>query len=121
MVRKVAHIVITVILLVSTTGITVTRHYCGSNLRSSTLIGEPESCCDTPGCCHNEKEHFKIDENFALSAFLFDFDPIMETVPQLFETVSVDIPVRVKGDIFSDRPSPPLLRSLLVSHQTFLL
>ena len=49
------------VLLLTTTGITITEHYCGSRLVSVNLFSEPDKCCDNSDCCHNETIIVKLD------------------------------------------------------------
>ncbi|MEZ5011652.1 MAG: hypothetical protein R2744_08680 [Bacteroidales bacterium] len=116
---EVLNIVISMLLLVSTTGVTVTRHYCGNNLRSVSLLEQPSPCCDDPGCCHNEYETIKVKDEFSVSSSHFNFElfdlqvPVTgyETVAELYHFVRV----------FSDSPSPPDLSSRLSILQSFIL
>ena len=66
MFRKSLNIIIASILLISTTGFTVSKHYCGSTLVSMTLNSEAESCCGMNGSyCHNESDFFQVDDDFS--------------------------------------------------------
>lgn len=67
MLRKTHYIIIAVMLLISTAGFTVSKHYCGTRLIETSLNALPESCCDstgTPNCCHNEVMHYQLDDDF---------------------------------------------------------
>ena len=81
MFRKVSHIVISLLLLTSTVGLTLSAHYCGENLKSISVLADPEPCCDIPeGCCHNETDTFRIDENFASSSQDFESKLIVSLI-----------------------------------------
>ncbi|MEA1886095.1 MAG: hypothetical protein U9N72_02660 [Bacteroidota bacterium] len=54
MARKVVHIGIILMLLLTTTGISISRHYCGDNLRSTAIMHIPDACCNSGSCCHTE-------------------------------------------------------------------
>jgi hypothetical protein len=64
MLKRAAHIVVSILLILSTAGFTVTRHYCGTTVVKVTLNSHPESCCGHKPCCHNETSFFQLKENF---------------------------------------------------------
>lgn len=79
MLRKITHMFLALFLLISTTGITVSMHYCHGKLVSASIIREAKSCCDgTGGCCENKVFHFEIKDNF-LSPVQLDQIRISET------------------------------------------
>jgi len=63
--KSILHITVSLLLLVATTGFTITRHYCHNNLMSVVLGTEADSCCEGP-CegCHDESKHFQLDDEF---------------------------------------------------------
>jgi hypothetical protein len=65
LVKKICNIIIALLLVVSTSGITVYKHYCGSKLRKYSIIFEPTSCCKGP-CkkCHTDGKLLKVKDNF---------------------------------------------------------
>ena len=84
MLRKITHIIISLVLLVSTTGITIDKHYCGSRLVSVSIAGDSEPCCDTgDACCHDDVDTYKLAVDYTVSTVSIDFDQ-----------PAVDIPVR---------------------------
>jgi hypothetical protein len=68
MLKKVIHIGVIVLLLFSTMGVTMYKHYCKGSLISKSIGHEPKNCCgdDCKGC-HNESKTFKITDNFEAS------------------------------------------------------
>ena len=61
-------------MLITTTGFTVSLHYCGDTIKSVSLDEAAKSCCDMEhGCCHNQTIVIKIDNDFSQASFLFDF------------------------------------------------
>jgi len=64
MLRKISHILFSFLLLLVTTGMAVSQHYCGDFLVSTSLFGEADPCCDSGECCHNESSFFQLDEDF---------------------------------------------------------
>ncbi|NQU53711.1 MAG: hypothetical protein HQ522_14365 [Bacteroidetes bacterium] len=124
MFKKASHIILSLLLLTTTIGVAISKHYCGGNLISTSFFTEAKSCCDSDDCCKNESEVFQLDE---------DFSPISIT----------EIPVTVELDLFSfamlildeeivsteqkqefivsDLPPPPKIQTALSQRQTYLL
>ena len=67
MLRNAANIAVTLLLLIATSGVTISRHYCGNILVDQSILTTPEDCCDGPcNCCHNEIQVIKLTDNFEL-------------------------------------------------------
>ncbi|MBN2347412.1 MAG: hypothetical protein JXJ22_01160 [Bacteroidales bacterium] len=64
MFRKLAHIILSLFLLTTTTGITLSKHYCGGKLVSTSLNHHVKSCCDMDGCCHDETISIQVKNDF---------------------------------------------------------
>jgi len=78
MFRSLTHIFISLLLMISVTGFSVSKHYCGTELVSIKINQEAKSCCDmTGGCCHNETEFYQIDEDF-ISEYNYSFQSLNE-------------------------------------------
>jgi hypothetical protein len=68
LIKKIAHIGIVFLLLISTSGITLYKHYCsGSLISESVIIPAKNCCCNHCKACHNETTLFKIIDNFEVS------------------------------------------------------
>jgi hypothetical protein len=65
MLKKALHIGVIVLLLISTMGVTMYKHYCSGYLISKSIGFPPKKCCNN-GCktCHNESQTFKITDNY---------------------------------------------------------
>lgn len=121
MLKRSVHIILALLLLISTTGFYVSRHYCGETLKSVTVNILPESCCGAEGCCHNETVTYKIDSDYSFIDFIFEPKQIASTIPFTLTLQTVD-PVSLKLPlVYSDIPSPPRLKSYLAIIQAFLL
>ncbi len=71
--RRIGHIVIVCLLVISTSGITINRHFCGTSLVKTTIGNHPPDCCGKPcKCCHDESISLKITDHFQLSRVNFD-------------------------------------------------
>ena len=127
MVKKLANISLTFLLLATTTGFTISSHYCGSNVVSISIDKSPKSCCDNEkgNCCHNESEHFQLKEDFIAPDIGFDFKlsiPIdLGFIP--FFPLNNIIQTGCSEDLiyYTDTPSPPKIQNVLSRLQTYLL
>lgn len=92
MLRKLSHISLVLLLLVSTMGVTVSKHYCGSKLVDVSVLHGAEKCCDDAGsskCCHDETAHFEVDNDFIVLAqnVMFASIAIDLFIPVVTETI----------------------------------
>jgi len=81
MFKKAGNILIILLLLFGTTGLTMTRHYCGRDLIRTSVYSSPGNCCktDCPGC-HDEKINFRITDQFESIQSLTDFTAGFKTL-----------------------------------------
>lgn len=65
MLKKAGHIAIILLLLIATSGVTITKHYCGNALIGSSIFSSPKECCNGP-CkdCRNETKTIKVTDTF---------------------------------------------------------
>lgn len=122
--KKVLHIILSLMLLVSTTGITFSMHYCGGQYVSTSLFVEPDSCCgDGCGCCENKSVHYEVEEDFT-SPLTIAVAPAVE-LDLLIELFHFEIDVErllllpVKK-VFEDTSPPKTVDERLSLLQTFL-
>ena len=80
MLKKISHIILASLLLISTMGVAVSKHYCSGSFVSFSVFHEAKSCCGDSDCCHNEDLFFKVKDDFS--------SPAIPDVPQV---TSVDI------------------------------
>ncbi len=84
MLRKISHIIIALLLLVTTMGLTIDKHYCGTRLVSVSILNEADSCCDmTNDCCHDDTDTYKLDVDYILSLLNIDFNQAAIELPAL--------------------------------------
>jgi len=67
MMKRFINILVTGLFFFTTTGFTVTRHYCGDNLISVAIDSTPVGCGMNGGCCHNESTLFQLKEDITLT------------------------------------------------------
>lgn len=122
MFRKVSHIVISVLLLMSTMGLTLSAHYCGENLKSISISGHADSCCDIPqGCCHDEAGTFRIDDDFDSSTLQIDTKLIVSLIMDYPNPIFDELSARDFQIISFIEPPPPTVPQLLSRIQVYIL
>ena len=122
MFKKISHIVISLLLLTSTVGITLSAHYCGENLKSISISADPESCCDIPdGCCHDEADTFRLEDDFASSSFQYESQQVVSLILD-YSIASVEVlsNKNYSTPIFIE-PPPPTTKQVLSSLQVYIL
>ncbi len=123
--KKFIHILIAGLFLFTTTGFTITKHYCSGNLVDVAINSAPESCCgdDGGGCCTDESETFQLKENVTPVQSIdldqeFSFE-IQMLVNDLFE---VNLPeISESSSYFEINIPPPDVRAFLADIQSFRL
>jgi hypothetical protein len=122
MIRKIGHIVVSAILLFATVGLTIDKHYCGSRLVSTSIMGDTEACCDMEGgCCHDESNTFQLTADYNISNFTLDIDLVSRDIPVQPSFILIS---SVSGPSFTDFIgfSPPRKpRQALSVFQTYRL
>lgn len=128
--KQIGNILLIVILLLATTGVTMHKHYCMGRLKNVSFYEEAHSCMKLAGmddscpmdCCKDTSEEFRIDD---LQTTSFDFT--LQTQYHLLWTSSltVDLPLLAFESRFflqSHPYKPPLIvRNIPVQVQSFLL
>ena len=65
MLRKIINIITIFVLLFTTTGITISKHFCGDMLVSFAVDGMAKSCCKAGcKCCHTENVSILLKSDF---------------------------------------------------------
>ena len=125
--KKISRILLVILLITTSMGVTINKHFCGEMLESIAIYQQVDSCCegaDMPkDCCHDEQEAYQLDE-YQVNSFNFIFkapqlvNPIaFADLQMLFRVMQID-----HSHSFYTAEPPPLPESdLLVEIQTFLL
>ncbi len=125
MFRKVSNIFVTFLLLVSTTGFSISKHYCGNELVFIKLIGEAKSCCESGTCCHTDSEIVQLRGDFVNAATEVNFDNnlVINIIQFQLQSrfISIEIENRILPLIRFESPPPPKILTKLADLQTFLL
>ena len=67
--RRIVSVLLLFFVLVSSTGFTLAKHFCGESLAHISLIDEAKTCCgdeekEMPSdCCHDEFEQLVLDDS----------------------------------------------------------
>ncbi len=126
MIKKIYHIIVMLLLLVATSGMAVSSHYCKGELVSVTLNTEQDSCCDMPGetkgCCDFSFDFFKVDDDFVTTTSYFS--PIQFSLIAIISdafNISKLAPAQRKNFISNYNLPPPKKQNPLSLIQSFLL
>ena len=122
MIRKIGHIILALLILATTAGMTISEHYCGDTLREVSFMVEADPCCDIPDdCCHNESNTYVIDDSFSISNFNFEFASQIISIPESIELFKESVQEQSYTLAWIDTPPPPKISTLLAKVQSFLL
>ncbi len=122
MLKKTSHIVLSLLLLISTIGLTISAHYCGENLKSISVINDPDSCCDIPnGCCHDEAETFRVENDFASSSFLFESKLLVSLILDYSNSYIAELSAKIFPISSFIEPPPPTIKQVLSRIQVYIL
>jgi hypothetical protein len=124
MTKNFFHIAILVIMMVSTMGFTITKHYCSGDLIDLSIAGEVENCCDMEGdCCHNEQQTYQLEEDYTTPVIFTQVDyiafvifEIPEFLIELQETTNTII-----ASNHGESPPPRDVLHFLADIQTYRL
>lgn len=129
---KIIHLLVAFVLLVSTIGVVINKHYSGGKLFSTALFVHAKSCCEK-SCCHStpmkgcreEVEYFKLDVDFTVPddfthSYLYNQDvTLFLTETQFTKNIFSDAS---NGNIaFRDIRPPPKITDLTVLFHSFLI
>jgi hypothetical protein len=123
MLKRFSHIGLSLLLLVSTMGFAVSKHYCGDALVDVAYNKNADACCDTGSCCHNETQVFQLDEDFSVPQ-IANAPDLQEIAIFGFALFTIDqTPSEHLEETFYQNNSPPPLtvNEALSLRQVFLL
>ena len=130
MFKKANHIILSVLLLIASIGLTISKHYCAGDLISTSLFVEANDCCgDVDSCtnedsCENESTFFHLDDDFSLTTT--NEIPVSKEI-EVFQPASITLAEDVVSNnesldfIISNSPPPQKTRTALSKRQSYLL
>lgn len=122
-IKKLSHLFMVLLLLISTAGVSINKHYSGGELFSTSIFVEAKSCCETPcGCCKNTSELLQVKADYIASTF------DLQAANQLDLLFSI-LPLSLQLNTLANSPrsftewdtSPPTSPDLCILHQVFRL
>lgn len=124
MLKKFSHIILSMLLLLSTTGVAISKHYCSGNLVSVAFFSTAQACCDDDNCCQSESQFFQLDDDFSITPYsqttqAAQFQLFAFAMLSLHDLVleSQDAAPFYEADL----PRPPKIQIVLSKKQTYLL
>ena len=116
--------VVAFLLLTSSTGVMVHRHYCHGQLQKTGLFFPPKACCDdSKTCCDDQAESVRLEVEYLTVDFPVKFNLAeYETSQLVFDarlTGSNTLNMRVEHNFHYPFP-PPIFKDRQVALQTFL-
>lgn len=121
--KKLGNIILVFLLLISTAGVSINKHYSGGELFSTAIFVEADSCCETPcGCCDKSSEIIKVEADYLASSFELDdvaqMDLLYANIPVLLQFVRTEVST---NSFTIEEFFPPPLPDLCILNQVFRL
>lgn len=114
-------------MLISTIGISITRHYCGEVLSEVYLSSAEKTCCEKKApvdCCHSESDQISISDAFKIQSVInYELKtnlPVIADLSLIESVISIELSSYSQLTPFSDT-SPPLPEDFQVAFQVFLI
>ncbi|MGK0428321.1 MAG: hypothetical protein ACJAUR_002441 [Ulvibacter sp.] len=133
---KIISILLSVLLLLSSTGVTYAQHFCGEfEMLSKVTLGEEHLSCgmvmDVPSCDDNVVEDYhccatqytsvSTDDNFAKANFNIDFDKSFAIAFVSVFVLQQLVEYEASIDDYTLYYPPPLYKNIPVLYETFLI
>ena len=111
--KNIANIALALLILASTTGITLHKHYCMGHLRNVALMHEAAPCngeMEMPlDCCKDTVEEFKVEE-LNKASFSFDVSPELYLISFVgYVLYDVGLPAAIPNQTAFLNFKPPLI------------
>jgi hypothetical protein len=123
MLRRLLHIVLSLLLVVSTTGLSLHKHFCGDSLQAISLQ-KLTGCCSADSteapadndCCQNQTQQYQADTDFQ-AGHAPDFSALVAILPAPVWVAGEFLaqPSRQLSTYFTDSGPPPLPTSTYLS------
>ena len=122
MLKKISHIILALLVLVTTMGMTVSAHYCGGELKSVQVVTESDSCCgDSCGSCHNEIIKVEVEDDFTIQMINFDFTQDFSFLPAFIQLLLVPSFTEEIVQVAYHKPPPLKIQTVLSDLQVYRL
>ena len=125
--KKLLSISFASLLLVSTIGITVHKHYCDSTLVETSILPHGDDACDADmpmdhNTCEDRHDVYSVDSPLVLVAVGLDLAPAVAWVKIFRTSVTYStINTSINSKLYADLPPPPSEPNIYTRVQSFLL
>jgi len=136
-VKQITSILLTLLLLISNTGITYAQHFCGGHqMMAKVTIGQERLSCgmapvkdlcddshqsDTHSCCNNLYTQVAFDDTVEQPIVEFQLTPPLKANTTTFSASVYEILTLQKEVVYSIFNPPPLIKNFSVLFDTFLI
>ncbi|MRT93963.1 hypothetical protein [Ancylomarina sp. 16SWW S1-10-2] len=122
MFRKISHILLAIVVMITTMGLTVSAHYCGDELKSIDFISQSDNCCgDSCPNCKNKIIKVDTDDDYTISTFNIDFTNDFILLPALIQLFQGSIYTDLVELVAYHKPPPLKIQSVLSDLQVYRL
>ena len=135
--KQITSILLTLLLLISNTGITYAQHFCGGHqMMAKVTIGQERLSCgmalvkdlcdeshqsDTHSCCNNLYTQVAFDDTVEQPIVEFQLTPPLKANTTTFSASVYEILTLQKEVVYSIYNPPPLIKNFSVLFDTFLI
>ena len=135
--KQITSILLTLLLLISNTGITYAQHFCGGHqMMAKVTIGQERLSCgmapvkdlcdeshqsDTHSCCNNLYTQVAFDDTVEQPTVEFQLTPPLKANTTTFSASVYEILTLQKEVVYSIYNPPPLIKNFPVLFDTFLI
>jgi hypothetical protein len=136
-VKQITSILLTLLLLISNTGITYAQHFCGGHqMMAKVTIGQERLSCgmapvkdlcddshqsDTHSCCNNLYTQVAFDDTVEQPIVEFQLTPPLKANTPTFSASVYEILTLQKEVVYTIYNPPPLIKNFSVLFDTFLI
>ncbi len=135
--KQLTSILLTLLLLISNTGITYAQHFCGGHqMIAKVTIGQERLSCgmaavkdlcdeshksDTHSCCNNQYTQVEFDDTVEQPLIEFQIIPLLDVINKAFIPDGFEIRKLQKQVVYTLYRPPPLVKDIPVFLETFLI
>ena len=135
--KQFTSILLTLLLLISNSGITYAQHFCGGHqMIAKVTIGQERLSCgmaavkdlcdeshksDTHSCCNNQYTQVEFDDTVEQPLIEFQIIPLLKVINKAFIPDGFEIRKLQKQVVYTVYRPPPLVKDIPVFLETFLI
>lgn len=114
-------------ILMSTIGMSVSKHFCGEYLMQKSIIVQVDPCCDSEqmpeGCCHDELDNYSVEDDFQLTEITYNQEliPINSYIFTNILQLSTPMDNVVFNAALKESPPPIPDTEIYIQVQSFLI